>query len=262
MTKRSIPQELGCVQRRSRRRRPRFCSCTSTILQPPRSFFRREPERVACRRDSKRKCATPRHPSALPEPSAATTYQPGFMKRTLSQIVLLLGFPLVITASNASLQSSAISIEHRPLSSTVWATIAVNDRGTELAVLWRGRSGWYTGRPRSEHASGNAQSVSVSLQYGPTSLALSLDRRTREVTAGSIHTTLPPGANTILIDHVDEPNAISITGFTTLQLTATMTNGSLAAALSRSSNAVSFLQCDQGSGVLARVVCSQISGQQ
>ncbi|HEX7793242.1 MAG TPA: hypothetical protein VF456_02775 [Vicinamibacterales bacterium] len=188
------------------------------------------------------------------------------MKRAILEIVMPLCL-LIIPASNASLYASlqsspsAISIEHRPLSSTVWATIAVNNQGTELAVLWRGRPGWYLGRPRAEHAGGNSQSFNVSLQYGAATVDLSLDRRRREVKTGTIKTMLPPGTNTILIDHVDEPGSMTISGFTTLQLTATMTNPELAAALDQSSTAALFLQCDQGTDRFARVVCGQMFGQ-
>ena len=189
-------------------------------------------------------------------------------QRRLARTLVIVGFPFVTGVITRGLQpasSSAISSEQRPLSATVWATIAVTNSGTELVLLWRGRPGWYMkAGPRAEHASGNSESYSVSLEYPGTRLAMSYDRRRREATVGRKVQLLPAEANTIFVDQVDDPGGPTIVGFTTLRLLPTMTNASLADAFSHSPAAVAFLQCDEPWNAMssftdiAKVVCGQL----
>jgi hypothetical protein len=185
----------------------------------------------------------------------------------LHRLGTVLALALLLSgATAAALQqsSSAIAAEHRPLSPTVWATIAVSNDRAELVVLWRGSPGWYMKRgPRSEHASGNAQSFNVALEYGGTKVSMSFDRHRREATLGSRTVSLPAEANTVLVDHVDD-SGVSITGFSTLRLSSMMTSTQLGSAFFESSTAAAFLQCDPQSNTtqqfadLAHVVCDQI----
>ncbi len=156
-------------------------------------------------------------------------------------------------------------MEHRPLSPTVWATIATTKAGTELVVLWRGTPGWYMRPgPRSEHGSGGTDSLSVSLEYAGIQLSMALDRRSRDATVGTTTVKVPLEANTLLVDHVDDPGRMSIAGFSTLQLTSMMTNAELASALSRVGDTVMFLQCDQkweaspSFAQMSAIICDQI----
>jgi hypothetical protein len=189
----------------------------------------------------------------------------------MARILLVVGFPLVTGGFTRvpPPTSSAVSTEHRPLSATVWATIAVNDLGAELVVLWRGTPGWYMKQgPRAEHASGNSESLSVSLEYAGTRVSMSYDRRRREATVGTKAQILPPEVNTIFVDKVDDPSGPTIVGFTTLRLSRMMTNVRVAAALSQSSAAVTFLQCEgqwneaRNFAGIAKVICGELGVRQ
>ena len=103
----------------------------------------------------------------------------------------------------------------------------------------------------------------VLLEYPGAPVSDVLRQKRREATVGGSAQLLPAEANTIFLDHVDDPAGPAVVGFTTLHLSPAMTNAQLAEAFSQSPTAVAFLQCDEpwnassSFSSIAKIVCGQ-----
>ena len=136
------------------------------------------------------------------------------------------------------------SATQQVVSPSVVASLVSIDGTLELVVLWRGTPGWFAnGNQRSGGGGGNYDQLYVQADFGPTHLELTLDRRSRRVTAYGRSLSLPNNQNVVFVDHVDSKSpAVSLAG-SQLEVIPADTP-TFAMAFARAPAVVAFLRCD------------------
>ena len=157
-----------------------------------------------------------------------------------------------IAALRAKGGGSSYSGTERPLSASVLGSfVSWQPGGVGLIVLWRGTDRWYYASPRSGGGGGNAEGFQSSNQFGSIRIDLNLNRSRRTAHVNNVEVSLSDGQNVLLVDGADKTEAPSVTAIKAdLSYPATQTDAStlplsdLAAIFRRSSEMMSFLQCD------------------
>lgn len=148
--------------------------------------------------------------------------------------------------------AAAMKMFSVPVSPSVVATVANQDGQLAMLALWRGGTKWYGSGTATSSSAGGGQngSLGVSAQYGSVALDLAFDPAAQRLTLHGRSTTVPKGANVLLIDGVDQPGGGKLVK--AFYLDAAGANmeiryglRGLAPLLSRSAEVVSFLQCDK-----------------
>jgi hypothetical protein len=186
------------------------------------------------------------------------------MKRTPFAVVMLAACLAVVHAQQpapqpplreriaALMAKGGYSGTERPLSASVLGSFVSWQPGDiGLIVLWRGADRWYYASPRSGGGGGSAEGFQSSNQFGSIRIDLRLNQTRRTAQVNNVEVSLSDGQNVLLVDGADENARLSVRAIRAdLSYTATQTDAStlplsdLAAIFRRSSEMMSFLQCD------------------
>lgn len=155
----------------------------------------------------------------------------------------------------------------RPLSASVIGQF-VSWRPGEigLMVLWRGTERWYYASPRSGGGGGNAESYSHSNQFGSVRIDLTLSQTRRIATVNNVEVSLSGGENVLLVDGADTKDRLSVRAVradlsSTAQATGLiqlLASSNLAPIFQRSTEIVSFLQCEAPGNGVTGYICEDL----
>jgi hypothetical protein len=136
------------------------------------------------------------------------------MSQSRSTAVTVLALSaLALLAAPSTAQAPAelppTSIMSVPVSPSVYATGVTRKAELVLLVLWRGAPGWYRVTPgqTSEGGGGRADGrITAWILRGAHSAEVVFDPAMLTATVQGRTISLPPGANVLLVDHVDRPD--------------------------------------------------------
>ena len=143
----------------------------------------------------------------------------------------------------------------RPLSASVVGQFVSWQPGeVGLAVLWRGAERWYSAGPQSSSGGGSSQGTyNHSNQFGSIRIDLTLNRTRLIATVNNVEVSLEEGQNVLLVDGADKKERPSVKAIqadlsspvAVSDFIRVLATSNLAQIFRRSTEIVSFLQCDE-----------------
>lgn len=181
--------------------------------------------------------------------------------------VLLLSLGLCAAIAGGETSSGALTVQTRPVSPSVLATILTRNQEIKLVVLWRGAPLWFgSGSHRGSSGGSSGKGLfRTTVSYGNASLSLSCDEQHQSADIQGLAISLAAGQNLIMVDSADAAGAPKSVQTDVLSGLFDSSNSSLGHLLTSSSNAIAFLRCDVASQngtankALSRIVCDDLA---
>lgn len=144
-------------------------------------------------------------------------------------------------------QKYAVSASTEPISGVAlvsWVSKPGSPKELDLAVIWRGRPGWYM-EGTGQGGSGGATSTTFqqTIKYGGVHLSFQFVTSKRQLVVQDGPALDLGDANVVLVDHVTEPAKLAVVSKLTIPSMLTGP-GELVVPFGRSNEIFNFLQCD------------------